>query len=48
MALQANDTDFKKELAKVVGTEIWDDAKAAASSEMKVSTHRMPSPHTGP
>ena len=41
MFLQANDTEFKKELAKVVGTEVWDEAKAAASSERKVSTTKM-------
>ena len=38
--VQANDAQFKEELAKVVGTEIWDAAKAAASAELKVPPSR--------
>ena len=33
---QANDSQFKQELAKVVGTELWDAAKAASADELKV------------
>ena len=34
--VQANDNQFKQELAKVVGTELWDAAKAASADELKV------------
>ena len=36
MRSQANDNQFKQELAKVVGTELWDAAKAASTEELKV------------
>ncbi len=38
LLVQANDNQFKQELAKVVGTELWDAAKAASADVLKVLT----------
>ena len=34
--MQANDSDFKGELAKLVGSEAWDAARQAAWNRAKV------------
>ena len=41
-ALQANDSDLKNELAKLVGSDAWDAARLAASAQAKVHTATQP------
>lgn len=34
-ALQANDREFKEELGRIVNVDIWEDAKAKTSQQLK-------------